>query len=317
MIKKIKVSIQILKAHFFNKRIPIMANLLLTNRCNLNCFYCFVDVYNRNIKEISYDEVVTIIDDLYDIGTRVFVLLGGEPLIRKDIGRIINHIDKLGAMCEVITNGYLVEKNIEYLKKVNSVCVSLDGKEENNIPTRIKGVITKNNLSDIQFLIDFAKANKIMLTLSAAATYSERDYKFKHLWLSEKDEIAFMEKLYSYSKKGENIGYSRKALKYCINWVYKKDKIICKNRKNNTKAYPLIRCLRKDRSLYIDVDGKIYPCANMWGKTSINVLDSGVKEAWEKFSSIDCYSCSSLPDVDISLLLRLNFNNIMKVIKFF
>ncbi len=77
-----------------------MANLIITNRCNLECFYCYVDVFNPdrqhlNLQEkrvINRDNLIELVDTLYDRGCRLIVLLGGEPLMFKEIGEIIRHI---------------------------------------------------------------------------------------------------------------------------------------------------------------------------------------------------------------------------------
>lgn len=59
-----------------------------TNRCNLRCSYCFVidECIDKAILEAEYEkqELFHIIDEFYEMGTRMIFLLGGEPLVHPD-----------------------------------------------------------------------------------------------------------------------------------------------------------------------------------------------------------------------------------------
>ncbi len=338
-LRKAMVAKHIATAHALKRRKPIMANLLLTSHCNLRCFYCYVDTENRQVEDIPYEKVIQLVDELFALGTRVFILLGGEPLLRRDIGDIIRHIHTLGAVCEVITNGQLVEQKIEDLKELDSVCVSLDGPQHSHdlnrgkgsydvaikaidtllaagVPTRIKGVMTQNNRNDVDALHEIARQKGIMVTMSLACTYEDREYAQENSWLLPEQEDAFYTRLAELKATSPHIGYSARALRYVAGWPYSKNHIVNRAGTNNPEKYPLIPCLRQDRSLYMDVDGNIYPCANMWGKGGINILELGAQEAWKRFNSFDCRSCSSIPDMDMTLLFSLNMENWLSAARF-
>jgi MoaA/NifB/PqqE/SkfB family radical SAM enzyme len=99
-----------------------------------------VDVFNPdrqhlNLQEkrvINRDNLIELVDTLYDRGCRLIVLLGGEPLMFKEIGEIIRYIKSKKMVCEIITNGYLAERYLDELALCDSVCVSLDGEKEGN-----------------------------------------------------------------------------------------------------------------------------------------------------------------------------------------
>ncbi len=323
---KIKILGDLLASKITKARKPILANLLITNRCNLKCFYCYVDVFNRKMQDLSTEEIIRIIDILHANGTKIIVLLGGEPLLRKDIDAIIEHINSKGIICELITNGFGVDKWIKSLRLLDSVCVSLDGNEypndlnrgsgafrvateairllkENRVNTRIKAVITKNNIDALAFLAKFVKDNSILMTCSAAVVYEQREYNQNLKWMGNDDVRELLIKLKEHKRKGIPIGYSYKALDYCINWPSEYNHVV-KNLKQEAN-FKFIKCLRKDFSLYMDADGTIYPCANLWGKGGGNILKEDFKAAWDKFNEYDCYCCGNNPDVDISLILNL------------
>ena len=118
---------------------PISVVLVVNNRCNLNCNYCFGDYGNRRDTDYTTEELVKIIDDLYDLGTRYMIVHGGETLLRKDIGYIVNYIKNKGIYVGFITNGILLQKKIDEIRNVDSLCISLDGRMEGNDLNRGKG----------------------------------------------------------------------------------------------------------------------------------------------------------------------------------
>lgn len=338
ILTKAKIFRDLFCSKITKKRMPIIANLLLTNRCNLRCFYCYVDVFHRRMQDLKTDKILNIIDILYKNGTKVIVLLGGEPLLRNDIGTIVEYINKKGIICELITNGYMVKRWISALRSVDSVCVSLDGDEtsndlnrgigsfkvamdairllkENNINTRIKAVITKNNIDSFNFLADFVKENRLLLTSSVAVVYEGRDYGADTKWLNNGETREFLKKLMDLKKNGVPIGYSFKALQYCIDWPRSYNAVVEDGTERTYFKY--LRCRRRDFSLYMDADGTMYPCANLWGKEGRNILTDGFQAVWSSFDNYKCFCCGNIPDVDISLLLNLNFRSILNAVGFF
>jgi len=81
-------------------------------------------------KIISYEEIILIIKSALPLGLKKIRITGGEPLIRKDISKLIKMIRELDEQIDIAmtTNGVLLRKNIQLLKKsgLNRVTVSLD-----------------------------------------------------------------------------------------------------------------------------------------------------------------------------------------------
>lgn len=109
----------------------------VTDRCNFRCDYCmprehFDSEYEFLPKEkiISYEEIILIIKSALPLGLKKIRITGGEPLIRKDISKLIKMIRQLDEQIDIAmtTNGVLLRKNIQLLKKsgLNRVTVSLD-----------------------------------------------------------------------------------------------------------------------------------------------------------------------------------------------
>lgn len=110
---------------------PLSVCFQVTKKCNLNCKYC---LSSSGIKEdygLPTDEIKKIISDLGRIGVNRLDFTGGEPLMRKDLGELIDCAKENNINTIVTTNTLLLNKeNIEALKKADLVQISIDGPEE-------------------------------------------------------------------------------------------------------------------------------------------------------------------------------------------
>ena len=87
------------------KIVPYHITMIPTNVCNARCKECFCDNRDKT-KQLSYFEIVQIVDEMYDLGTRAISLSGGgEPDCHPDINKIISYIDKKGIDVASVSNG--------------------------------------------------------------------------------------------------------------------------------------------------------------------------------------------------------------------
>jgi cyclic pyranopterin phosphate synthase len=105
----------------------------VTDRCNFRCQYCMpaegLPWLNRDAL-LSYEEIERLIRTLSAMGVHDVRLTGGEPLVRKELWRLV---EKLSALEDVhdlslTTNGYLLAKQVGDLVRagLRRVNVSLD-----------------------------------------------------------------------------------------------------------------------------------------------------------------------------------------------
>ena len=101
MFKQLKSNIQVGAAmatnRFLNTRRPISVQILVTKFCDMTCNMCFtypIDSQEKfkNTAEPSFEQLEYLMDEACKIGAQVIIPFGGEPLIRKDIGKIVNGI---------------------------------------------------------------------------------------------------------------------------------------------------------------------------------------------------------------------------------
>lgn len=120
---------------------PFQMTLSLTNRCNFRCEYCHIPLQRRD--EMSTDEWRSAIDELRAAGMGRASLIGGEPLLRKDVGEVIEHLRASGVHAAMNTNGWLVEDRIDDVSKLDLVCLTLDGPREVHDAQRHQGSYDK------------------------------------------------------------------------------------------------------------------------------------------------------------------------------
>ena len=121
---------------------PLAVTLCLTNRCNFRCVYCHMPGTKR--EELTTEEWCSAIDQFRAGGMIRCSLMGGEPLLRKDVGEIIDHLVSHGVHSAMNTNGWLVEHKLDDVAKLNLVCIGLDGpKEIHDVQRQRKGSFDK------------------------------------------------------------------------------------------------------------------------------------------------------------------------------
>ncbi|MEM4264310.1 MAG: radical SAM protein [Thermoplasmata archaeon] len=124
-----------------------LANVDLTNRCNLRCPICFANANAAGyVFEPDYETVSKMLQMLRDerpVPTPAVQFSGGEPTIHPDFVRIIKKASDLKfAQVQVATNGIRFANEPEFLKAsrdagLNTIYLQFDGlKEENYIAAR-------------------------------------------------------------------------------------------------------------------------------------------------------------------------------------
>lgn len=117
-------------------RVHDYLRISLTERCNLRCFYCMPEE-GINLSEkahlMSHEEVIAIAKTFVEMGVKKIRLTGGEPLIKKNIEKIITELTQLPINLGITTNGILLNNYFELFKKsgVKDVNVSLDTLDKN------------------------------------------------------------------------------------------------------------------------------------------------------------------------------------------
>ncbi|NJY62800.1 GTP 3',8-cyclase MoaA [Salinimicrobium sp. CDJ15-81-2] len=112
-------------------RVHNYLRISLTDRCNLRCFYCMPeDGIELMEKEsiMSLEEIIELSRTFRDLGVDTIRLTGGEPLVRKNFGYLVEELAKLGVTLKITTNGIMLDKYLDLFQKIGlkKINLSLD-----------------------------------------------------------------------------------------------------------------------------------------------------------------------------------------------
>jgi len=112
-------------------RIHDYLRISLTDNCNLRCSYCMPEEdydFTPASRLMQVNEVVAIAKAFVDAGVKKIRLTGGEPLVRKDAGEIIQQLSGLGVELTMTTNATQIHLYADLMWEagVRKINVSLD-----------------------------------------------------------------------------------------------------------------------------------------------------------------------------------------------
>ena len=308
----------------FGQRIPIKVGHLITYRCNLNCSFCYNKTQRGKNKEMNLEQIKSMMAEFAKMGTQIWKIGGGEPLLRPDLQEIIHHGKKLGFVMNIDTNGTLVKQNIEKLKELNNVSISLDGPKDIHDKIRGKGVfdkvdeaidllhkirikthlttvICKENINYIEELVDYAKKKNCYIRLQPVVPINEEAKKETAKDLIKKEvfkRILKLKKDYNHIANSEfDLKRMEKYYEGEINHYQKK-------------------CLAGKMYCVISPEGNISPCLFRLTQKWPNGTETSFSEAFKNLKikyNCDCifdayYNMSRLYSLNPRMLLKATRN---------
>lgn len=115
----------------------------VTNRCNLHCVHCYTnaEVGQGSVPDIPLRSVIRILDEASEMGCRTIQLTGGEPLMRQDLGQIIEEAVDRHFHIEVFSNlTLLTEPLADLLVRENVAVATSFYSYKNEVHDSITGV---------------------------------------------------------------------------------------------------------------------------------------------------------------------------------
>lgn len=104
----------------------------VTDRCNLRCRYCMPEdqVFFERSSLLTFEEITAVARVLVDKGVRKIRLTGGEPLLRRDVPKLVAMLKGLPGTPQVVmtTNGMLLGRHARALREagLDRLNISLD-----------------------------------------------------------------------------------------------------------------------------------------------------------------------------------------------
>ena len=320
---KTKLAASVAAARFAGRHRPLLVAWSVTNRCNLRCLYC--ESPHLKTDELTLEQGLKIIDEAAEAGTAVFSFTGGEPLIHKHIFDYIEHTLERGMKVGITTNGVLVPKMIDRLKKVSFIKLSLDGPpelhdkirggdcakhvfealelaHEHHIGSTLLAVLTEHNLDQIDYLVDTARKYRTTISFQPATG---------HLLKSDKENPV--------TADGEAY---RKAIDQIIEKKHGPDARLIGNSVaglRHLRRWPeptAIACHGMAVSCRIEPDGRVYHCGRMIRHMEgPSAVELGFMEAFKRLPKPACDFCWCTHRVETNLILGLKPSAVYEAVR--
>lgn len=120
-----------------HKSQSVLTNILVTNRCDLRCSYCFMNAgASGRVYEPTLDQIRKLLIQARNerpMGSKAIQITGGEPTIREDILDIVKMAKEAGfSHVQLNTNSIKLSESLEFCRqlkeaKVNTIYMSFDG----------------------------------------------------------------------------------------------------------------------------------------------------------------------------------------------
>lgn len=271
---------------------------------------------------MTTEQIFSVINDLSSLGTRIIGFDGGEPLLRQDLGRILEYAKGKGLTISLNTNGSLVPGRVSEIKYADSVDISLDGPaqvhdhlreknsyrdimeaaevlKKNNIPLRFHYTLSKYNIQYVDFILE--KAEELDIKISFGPLHSVHFWQegeaLESLYPEAKDYKKTLEKLISYKRKHKYIANSASSLRFIQNWP---------------SVNQRIKCFAGKFFCRLEPNGDMYPCTMLRHRLKpVNCVTYGVREAFNRTLKVNCGGCWCMGTLELNYLLSLDVNTIL------
>jgi len=154
-----------------------LANIVVTNRCDLRCWYCFFYsekagyVYEPTLEQI--EEMIKILRAERPVPGNSVQLTGGEPCLRDDLPEIVRIIKKYGVdHVQLNTNGIRLANDFEFFRKVKEAGLS-------TLYLSFDGVTPETNIKnhwEIPAILDNARKLNVGVVLVPTIIKSVNDH---------------------------------------------------------------------------------------------------------------------------------------------
>ncbi|HOQ31488.1 MAG TPA: radical SAM protein [Candidatus Hydrogenedens sp.] len=296
---------------------PLFVEWNITFRCPYQCLYC--GSREVSVNELDTNEILERLAILYKTGVRWITFGGGEPLIKKDIMKILEHAKSLGLNVFLSSTGVNIEKYDGIEKYIDHINLSFDGPEEihdeirgkgtykrlfevvqyckmKNISTSFLCVISKLNINTIDFVLQKAQEEHTKVMFQPATLHLDSSLKPNPIAPDKEAYYNAMQDIIRKKKEGAPVRNSFAGLKYLSNWPHPTKIWCCAGRLTYT----------------IEPDGTILSC-HLFGTRELYKQKKD-KDNGKDFENLithltvptGCATCWCAPIVELALIWNLN-----------
>lgn len=304
---KLGIGSKILQARLSNRARPFFVQYSLINACDGDCVYC--NCPNRENPQLTTEEHLRIFDEFARLGTVRVKFLGGEPLLRDDLGELIEGVKSRGMRCAMTTNGYLIPKRFDWVRNLDEIIISIDGDERAHDALRGAGtwrkvmqgiemcaaegldfflttVLTRSNLDQVDWMLALARRLGVMANFQMVQHNPEMYGPEASRMVPEREETqGVLRKIIRAKQEGAPVLFTERSYRRTLEWAdYHRERV-----ERPGERSP---CTAGRYFVEVEPNGDVYPCVlHMGGFQPKNALRDGVEEAWRHAGEHSCFDC--------------------------
>jgi cyclic pyranopterin phosphate synthase len=173
----------------------------VTDRCNFRCQYCMPAEglpWLERAEILSFEEITRLVGLLASMGVSGVRLTGGEPLVRRDLPRLVEMLNGVAGVedLSLTTNGYLLERDAEALVAagIDRFNVSVDSLQRDRFFQLTRRDALPRVLRGLERLSRFPQAHPIKVNAVAIRGFTEEEVlPFARFARREPYEVRFIE----------------------------------------------------------------------------------------------------------------------------
>ncbi len=303
------------------KPYPFSVTLNVTTACNLHCSYC--EIPSHALQEPSMEDLVRLVRSLGD-RTIHFNLTGGEPLLRKDLGVLVDAIKNLPGptYLTLFTNGKLLSKRKEVLERIDETFISFDGSREFHDRRRGAGsfdgameamrtlaemgktysatcVLGRGSEQELDFIFEHATKHGFKVGFIPVRVYSRSPEKLDELEPTPEE----MHRMIARIKKFPLASNSPRGLDQLAKWP-----------QQPTLDRP---CMGGTTFFALEADGRLYRCCERRPEQKVpEPIDPDRALEWvERVPRDPCEGCWNIEGMEMTMMFSLVPSSLIKLVK--
>ncbi|WP_419730468.1 radical SAM protein [Lichenicola sp.] len=253
---------------------PLLAQVVVTRRCNLACGYC--NEYDDFSAPVPLADLIARVDHLAKLKTASITFTGGEPLLHPDLDKVVRAARDHGMIVTMITNGFRLTR--EWIDRLNDaglqgMQISIDNLRpdevsmkslssvENKLGLLSKHARFKVNVNSVLGISDERTEDVVTVAKTAAS------YGLQHSVGVLHDGSGLLKPLTPLQMQAyRQVTKISPSIVHSLNyWLFQKN--LMHGRSNDWK------CRAGARYLYISEDGLVHWCSQQRGYPGIPLLE--------------------------------------------
>jgi len=252
---------------------PLLAQVVVTRRCNLACGYC--NEYDDHSPPVPLKDLLARVDHLAKLKTASITFTGGEPLLHPELDQVIRAARKHGMIVTMITNGFKLTR--AWIDRLNAA--GLQGMQisiDNLVPDEISMKSLRSVEGKLELLSKHAKFKVNVNSVLGVSGERTQDvvtvaetaakYGLQHSVGVLHDHTGLLKPLSVIQMRAyETVTKISPSVVHTLNyWLFQKN--LMNGRPNDWK------CRAGARYLYVTEDGNVHWCSQQRGYPGIPLL---------------------------------------------